>query len=104
MSYPFCVRISFDRKIGRYVIKKCVLAYDGHVVNEAFIYGHARFQSDLCEDEKNQLTKFGRIRSTVQYTKNRLIRLFMNRTYDSDMITVLLKHVRLCSLEIQVIV
>ena len=35
---------------------------------------------------RNQIAEFGRMDSTAQNTKNGLIRLFMNRIYDSDMI------------------
>ena len=48
--------------------------------------GHARVESDLSEDENNQLAKCGRMRSTAQSTQNGVNRLFMNRTYDSSLI------------------
>ena len=69
MSCPFYVCLSFDRKIGRNIIKKCVLAHEGHVGLEASIYGHARFESDLSVDEKNELVKCGRMGSTAENAK-----------------------------------
>ena len=63
-----------------------MLAREGRVVNESSVYGHAKVESDQSEDEKNKLVKFGRMGGTVQNGKNGLIRLFMNRTYDSDII------------------
>ena len=93
MSCPFCVRISFDRKQVVMLFKKNVLTHEGHVVNEVYTYGHARFESDLSVDEKNQLAKLGRIGSTAQNVENGFIRLLMNRTYESDMIhRVIKKH------------
>ena len=54
---------------------------------------HARIESDLTEDEKNQLAVFGKMGSTAQNVKNGLIRLFTNRTYDSSLIyRVVKKH------------
>ena len=43
---------------------------------------------------RNQIAKFGRMDSTAQNTKNGLIRLFMNRIYDSDMIQCVIKKHR----------
>ena len=75
------------------LFKKNVLTHEGHVVNEVYTYGHARFESDLSVDEKNQLAKLGRIGSTAQNVENGFIRLLMNRTYESDMIhRVIKKH------------
>ena len=34
---PFCVRISFYRDVDYYVIKKCVLVHEGHIINESSI-------------------------------------------------------------------
>ena len=62
------------------------LDHEDHVVNEACMSGHARVESDLSEDENNQLAKCGRMRSTAQSTQNGVNRLFMNRTYDSSLI------------------
>ena len=66
---------------------------EGHVVNKASISGHASYESDLSDGKKDQLTKFGRMGSTAQNTKNGFIRLFQNRTYDSSLIChVINKH------------
>ena len=81
-SCPFCLRISFDRDVGHYVIKRNMLTHKGHVVNQASISGHASYESDLSDDEKNQLAKFRKMGSTAQNAKNSLLRLFQNRTYD----------------------
>ena len=48
---PFCVCISFDRILGNYVIKNCVLAYEGHIVNKVYIFSHEKFESNLAEEE-----------------------------------------------------
>ena len=69
------------------------MAYEGHIVNESSIFIHARIESDLIEDEKNQLATFGKMGGTALNAKNGLIRLFSNHTYDST-----------CSLVIQLIV
>ena len=47
---PFCVRICFYRDLGNYVIKKCDLVHEGHIVNESSILTHARIESDLTKD------------------------------------------------------
>ena len=62
------------------------MAHEGHVINDTCISGHARVESDLSKDEENRISKFGRIGSTPENTKNGVIRLFMNRTYDSSLI------------------
>ena len=85
-SYPFCIRMSFDRDIGHYVIKRSGLAHEGHVINQVSISRHASYKSDLSDYEKNQLAKFGRMDSTAQNAKNGVIRLFQNYTYDSSLI------------------
>ena len=92
-SCPFCIHISFDRDIGHYIIKRSILTHKGHVVNQASFSGHASYESDVSDDEKNQLAKFGRMGSTFQNAKHCLIRLFQNRTYDSSLIyRVIKKH------------
>ena len=69
----FYIHISFDRDIGHYVIKRSVSTHEGHVVNQASISDHASYESDLSDDEKNQLAKFGkwvvllRMRKMVYY-------------------------------------
>ena len=50
------------------------------------MYGHARFEQDLSKDENKQLARFRRMGSTAWNTKNGLLHLFMDHTYDSDMI------------------
>ena len=57
---PFCIRISFDMDFCHYVIKRSVLTHEGHVVNQVSISDHASYESDLSDDEKNQLAKFGK--------------------------------------------
>jgi len=47
------------------------LVHEGHIVNESSILTDARIESDLTEDEKNQLAVFGKMGSTAQNTKNR---------------------------------
>ena len=59
-SCLFCIRISFDRDIYHYVIKRSVLTHEGHVVNQVSISDHASYESDLSDDEKNQQAKFGK--------------------------------------------
>ena len=81
-SCLFHIHISFDRDIGHYVIKRSVFTHEGHVVNQASISGHTSYESDLTDDKKNQLAKFGKMDSTTQNAKNSLLRLFQNRTYD----------------------
>ena len=53
-------------------LKKNVLTHEGHVVNKVYTYDHARFESDLSVDEKNQLAKLGRMGSTAQNVENGL--------------------------------
>ena len=53
------------------------MTHEGHVVS---------YESDLSDDEKNQLAKFGKIGSTAQNAKTVSLRLFRNRTYDSSLI------------------
>ena len=86
--------MTFDREISHYVIKKCVLAHKGHIINKSSISGHARVESNLSKYEKNQLAKFGRMGSTTQNAKNGFIRLFMNRTNDSSLIYRVIKKRR----------
>ena len=85
--------------------KKCDLVHESHIVNESSILTHARIESDLTEDEKNQLATFGKMGSTALNAKNGFIRLFSNRTYDSFLIyRIVKKNIGYCSLVIQVIV
>ena len=70
------------------------MTHEGHVVKQASISGHASYESDLSDDEKNQLAKFGKMGSTTQNTKNCLLRLFQNRTYDSYLIFCVVKKYR----------
>jgi len=83
---PFCVRICFYREVGNYVIKKCDLSHEGHIVNGSSISTHAKTESDLTDDEKKQLATFGKMGSTGLNAKNGLVRLFLNRTYDSALV------------------
>ena len=76
-SCPFYIRISFDRDIGHYVLTR-----EGHVLNQASISGHASYELDLLDDEKNQIVKFVKISDTTQNAKNGVLRLFQHRTYD----------------------
>ena len=62
------------------------MIHEGHIVNEASILTHARIESNLTKYEKNQLAIFGTMSGTAQNIKNRFIRLFTNRTYDSSLI------------------
>ena len=56
-------------------------------------FTHARIESDLTDDEKNQLATFGKMDSSALNSKNGLIRLFTNRTYDSSLIyRIVRKH------------
>ena len=64
-SCLFCIRISFDRDIYHYVIKRSVLTHEGNIVNQASISGHASYESDLSDDEKNQLAKFRKMGTTT---------------------------------------
>ena len=64
ISRPFCIRISFDRDIGHYVIRRSVSTHESRVVNQASILGHTSYESDLTDDEK-KLAKFGRMDSTA---------------------------------------
>ena len=67
------------------------MAHKGHIVNESSIFIHARIESNLTEDEKNQLATFGKMGSTALNVKNGLIHLFSNRTYDSSLIFHIVK-------------
>ena len=81
------------------------MAHEGHIVNESSILTHVRIESDLTEDEKNQLATFGKMIGTALNAKNGAIRLFSNRTYDSFLIyRIVKKNIGYCSLVIQVIV
>ena len=62
------------------------MVHEGHIINESSILTRARIESDLTEDEKNQLATFGMMGSIALNAKNRLISLFSNRTYDSSLI------------------
>ena len=68
------------------MIKKCDLAHEGHIVNESSIFTDARIESDLTEDEKNQLGTFGKMGGIGLNAKNGLFRLFTNHTYDLTLI------------------
>ena len=78
----FCVRICFYRELGNNLKIKCNLVHEGHIVNKFSILTHARIESDLTKDEKNQLATFVNMDSTALNANNGLIRLFSNRTYD----------------------
>ena len=65
MVCPFCVRISFDRAVGSYVIKNCVLAHEDHIVIKVSIVVHVKFESNLSEEEQMQLVKFGKMCLTI---------------------------------------
>ena len=67
--YLFCVRICFYRELGNYVINKCDLTHEGHIVNESSFLTHARIEFDLIEYEKNQLATFGKIGGTALNAK-----------------------------------
>ena len=71
------------------------MTHEDLVVNQASISGHASSESDLSDDEKNQLAKFGKMGSSTQNAKNGLIRLFQNRTYDSSLICRVIKEHRI---------
>ena len=62
------------------------MTHESHVVNQASISGHASYESDLSDVDKNQLAKFGKMGSTAQNAKTISLRLFRNRTYDSSLI------------------
>ena len=84
-SCPFCIRIYFDRGIGHNVIKRSVLIREGHVVHQTSISDHASYESDLSDNDQNQLAKFWKMGSTAQNAKNGLI-IFQDRTYSSSSI------------------
>ena len=44
---PFYVRICFYSDLGHYVIKKCDLIHEGHIVNEASILTHTKIESGI---------------------------------------------------------
>ena len=77
------------------MIKTCDLAHEGHIFNESSILTHARIESDLTEDEKNQLAIFGKMGGTALNAKHGLIRLFSNYTYDSTLIYRIVKKHRI---------
>ena len=52
------------------------MVHEGCVVNQASISDHASYESDLSDDQKNQLAKFGKMGSTAQNAKNGLILFF----------------------------
>ena len=67
--------------------------HKGHIINESSIFTHARTESDLADDETNQVARFGKIGSTGLDAKNELIRLFTNRNYDSSLVyRIVRKH------------
>ena len=69
------------------------MVHEDHIVNESSIFTHARIESNLVDDEKNQLAIFEKMGSSALNTKNGLIRLFTNRTYDSSFIyRIVRKH------------
>ena len=69
------------------------MSHEGHIVHESSIFTHARTESDLTDDEKNQLATFGKMGSTGLNAKNGLIHLFTNRTYDSSLVyRIVRKH------------
>ena len=74
-----------------YVSIVCDLAHEGHIVNGYSILTHAGIESDLAEDEKNQLVTFGKKGGTALNAKNGSIRLLSNRTYDSNLIYRIVK-------------
>ena len=80
------------------------MTHEGHVVNQASISGHASYESDLLDDEKNQLAKFGNMGSTAQNVKIGLLRLFQHRTYHVSLIYRVVKNIEFCSLVIPVTV
>ena len=51
-------------------MKKCDLVHEDYIVDESSILTHARIESDLTEDEKNQLAIFGKMGSTALNAKN----------------------------------
>ena len=63
------------------------MSHEGHVVNESSIFTHARTESDLTVDEKNQLATFGKMGSTGLNAHNGLFRLFTNRAYNMNIST-----------------
>ena len=71
------------------------MSHEGHVVNESSIFTHARTESFLTVDEKNQLATFGKIGSTGLNAHNGLFRLFINRTYDSSLVYRIVKKHRI---------
>ena len=90
----FCVSVSFDRIDNAYIVTSCRVDYEGRVANHASIVGHVKFESDLSNEEKDQLNNFGKIGYTGSQPKSGLIRLFENRTYYSDMIYRVVKKAR----------
>ena len=89
---PFCVRITFDRSVGAYVVKVCQLFHLDHVVNLSSTVGHGKFEAALYIEERSQLVNFGKIGYTGLQSKNWLSRLLYNRTYDSEMIYRVVKN------------
>ena len=71
------------------------MTHEGYVVNQASISGNASYESDLTDDEKNQVAKFGKMGSTAQNAKNGALRLFQHRTYDSSLIYHVVKKHRI---------
>ena len=58
---PFCVRVTFDRSVDVYVVKRCRSLHIGHVKNFSSIVGHVRFEADFSVQERSQLAIFGKI-------------------------------------------
>ena len=71
------------------------MSHEGLIVNESSIFTHAGIESDLTDDEKNQLTTFGKMGSIGLNAKNWLICLFTNRTYDLSLIYRIVKQHRI---------
>ena len=71
------------------------MSHEGHIVNESSIFTHARIESDLTVDEKNQLATFEKMGSTGLNAHNGLLRLFTNRTYDSSLVYRIVKKHRI---------
>ena len=53
--------------------------------------GHVKFESNVYIEEKDYLNNFEKIGYTVLQSKNGCVRLFGNRTYDSDIIYCVVK-------------
>ena len=71
------------------------MVHEGRVVNQASISDHASYESDLSDDQKNQLAKFGKMGSTAQNAKKWFNTFFRHRTYDSSLIYHVIKNHRI---------